>query len=40
MIYIQATDYDLWNMICVGFTMPTSDIGGVVIPKPVSEWSD
>lgn len=40
-IYLQALDYEIWEVVCDGPFMPTfKDEGGDDIPKPSSQWSE
>ncbi|KAH9697094.1 hypothetical protein KPL71_023469 [Citrus sinensis] len=40
-IYLQALDYEIWEVICDGPFMPTfKDEVGDDIPKPSSQWSE
>ncbi|KAH9725866.1 hypothetical protein KPL70_008032 [Citrus sinensis] len=40
-IYLQALDYEIWEVVCDGPFMPTfKDEVGDDIPKPSSQWSE
>ncbi|KAH9656139.1 hypothetical protein KPL70_022564 [Citrus sinensis] len=40
-IYLQALDYEIWEVVCNGPFMPTfKDEVGDDIPKPSSQWSE
>ncbi|KAH9792587.1 Integrase catalytic domain-containing protein [Citrus sinensis] len=40
-IYLQALDYEIWEVVCDGPFMPTfKDEVGDDIPKPPSQWSE
>ncbi|KAH9648834.1 hypothetical protein KPL70_025758 [Citrus sinensis] len=40
-IYLQALDYEIWEVVCDGPFMPTfKDEAGDDIPKPSSQWSE
>ncbi|KAH9649048.1 Integrase catalytic domain-containing protein [Citrus sinensis] len=40
-IYLQALDYEIWEVVCDGPFMPMfKDVVGDYIPKPSSQWSE
>ena len=40
-IYLQALDYEIWEVVCDGQFMPmTKNEIGDDIPKPSSQWSE
>ena len=40
MIFLQAIDDDMWEIIEEGATIPMKEQDGKQVPKPKSEWSD
>ena len=40
-IYLQALDYEIWEVVSVGLFVPTTkNEEGVDSPKPSREWGD
>ena len=40
-IYLQASDYEIWEVVCNGPFMPlTKNEEGDDIPKPSNQWSE
>ena len=40
-IYLQALDYEIWEVVCDGPFMPlTKNEVGKGIPKPSREWNE
>ena len=39
-IFIQALDYDMWNVIINGLYIPTIIVDGIPSPKPEKDWDE